>query len=794
MLLILVVVFLLLWLLIGSHRGRIRFGTLSVRGAFVLAYLAFEFLLLAITELTSAGHHFTRWTVTGTWLVVIAALLGAAWPAVARHMRRIRSPQSLRRALTERLRRPSGEDWFWIAIVTGIMVILIVAGSRYPPSNADSLVYHLVRVEHWIQNRTVAPFAAHYLAQIDLAPLSEYNLAHLQLLSGTDRYDWCMQWCAAIVCIVGVSELARLLGAARRTQIVASVVCATIPIGVLLATTTENDYFAAAMVIAVLILLVSFSLERGWVVRSTVLGLAAGLAYMAKGTTLLFLAPAAVAFIGLALYRLVRSGQVDEAFRRSFGLCLAVGIGVVVTAGLFAAQNSEFGSVTGATAKTTTNLAVMPAASAGNVVRSTAANFDVGNGVKGVDTYLSRSVLPVLHGAYSALGVSPRDVRFLVGPYSNPFARQNYQFTDRQSNVGANPWNVLLIGVAVVVLVVAWLRGSRNVRTALLLAAALTGGFVAFAGSARWAGTGVRYQLPLLVAWSAVVAVALARFHRWIGRVVLIGLVIGCLPQLLNSVTQPVIHPLSFTGRPYLTPYLDPGLPDHPPSLVNAEAMSYETVADVLAQSTCRQAAITNWILFEYPLWVALGHQHWTGELNDLDVHNRSARFEPRNDDACASVSQQSDQYVTPANGTATVQEGSLAISLNPDSAVSVRAGLPTFSSTVSGVRVLPGGGWALEAERAGPSTDGPSTLYLFSNSARPVQIELHPVPGVPQPLLVVRGPGGDAVPTTVNAGVVRSALLLHRGSNQVDLTTAPAANSGDRLQLSKVTVAPLGP
>ncbi|MGH3166185.1 MAG: hypothetical protein ACRDN0_09880, partial [Trebonia sp.] len=213
MLLILVVVFLLLWLLIASYRSRIRYGNLSVRGAFVLAYLAFEFLLLAITELTSAGNHFTRWTVTFAWLVVIVALLVAAWPAMARHVRRIRARQPLRSELMARLRRPSGEDWFWIGIVTTIMAVLVVAGSIYPPSNADSLVYHLVRVEHWIQNRTVAPFATHYLAQIDLAPLSEYNLAHLHLLSGTDRFDWSMQWCAAIVCIVGVSELARLLGA-----------------------------------------------------------------------------------------------------------------------------------------------------------------------------------------------------------------------------------------------------------------------------------------------------------------------------------------------------------------------------------------------------------------------------------------------------------------------------------------------------------------------------------------------------------------------------------------------------
>ena len=53
----------LLWLLIAAHRQRLGFGNLSIRGALVLAYLAFEVLLLGITELTSVGHHFTAGTV-----------------------------------------------------------------------------------------------------------------------------------------------------------------------------------------------------------------------------------------------------------------------------------------------------------------------------------------------------------------------------------------------------------------------------------------------------------------------------------------------------------------------------------------------------------------------------------------------------------------------------------------------------------------------------------------------------------------------------------------------------------
>ena len=58
MLLLLVIPFGLLWLLIAGHRTRLGFGNLSIRGALVLAFLAFEVLLLGITELSSVGTPF----------------------------------------------------------------------------------------------------------------------------------------------------------------------------------------------------------------------------------------------------------------------------------------------------------------------------------------------------------------------------------------------------------------------------------------------------------------------------------------------------------------------------------------------------------------------------------------------------------------------------------------------------------------------------------------------------------------------------------------------------------------
>ena len=86
----------------------------------------------------------------------------------------------------------------------------------------------------------------------------------------------------------------------------------------------------------------------------------------------------------------------------------------------------------------------------------------------------------------------------------------------------------------------------------------------------------------------------------------------------------------------------------------------------MLAQSTCTQAAIGNWVGLEYPLWVGLQHEHYGGVLNDFNVDNDTQKLEPSYR-PCASITQQGKQYVTPNNGTVNVQQSDLALSIDAE-------------------------------------------------------------------------------------------------------------------------------
>ena len=298
----------------------------------------------------------------------------------------------------------------------------------------------------------------------------------------------------------------------------------------------------------------------------------------------------------------------------------------------------------------------------------------------------------------------------------------------------------------------------------------------------------VRLQLPFFVAVSAVIAVALSIFPRWVTRLVLIGLVISCLPQLLDNVETPLVPPYQFHGS-YLTEYF--GHYGNPPGAEQAPA--YQTVTTMLAQSTCKQAAIGNWVTFEYPLWVGLQHEHYKGVLNDFYVTNVSRKLEPSYR-PCASITQQGPRYVTPNNGTVNVQQSILALSINPSNAATIRTDIPRFRSKVRGVRVLPGGGWSTERYGTLLFLGANGSLYLFSDSAQPIQLQLHLVPTVPQSNVRLSEANGHSVPTTIRHDTIEADIDLRRGITRIDMVTEPNAAAHRRLLiLTDVTLGSAG-
>ena len=783
MLILLVASFGLLWIYFTTNKERFGYANLSVRGSLLLAFLAFELILLAITELTSVGHHFTFGIVSACWILTIMVLLFATRGQIRQFALRVRSPDGTWVGLRKHVGNLDVQEWIWISVVVAIFGMLVVNGAMYPPSNSDAMVYHLPRVEHWIQNRTIAPYAAHYLAQIELSPLSEYNLAHLHLMAGTDRFDAAVQLFSAAVAVVGVTELARLLGGTRWAQVMSAVVCATIPIGILLATSAENDYGAAATGLTLIVLVVAFRPDGHWVVQSLVVGAAAGLSYLAKGTMPTLVGPPVFALFCVAAYR-YRKKTAPLSVAKIIGLILG---GVTIVTLPFSIQNYQlFDSVVGPTSQGTLVKSPTLQGAGANITRLTAANFDIGNGRTGIDHFIAQTILPPLGHLYSVFGIAPADPRYSFAQPLHTFAAGNYSVKVRSSAVGANPWHVLALVASLIVLVIAMVRGRKEVRVPLVLASGLTVGYLIFAGLTRWSSYGIRYELPLLVAWSVIIALATARFPRWVGHLVMTGLVVASLPQLIDNKSRP-LYPSDNHQNSYLLSYFEQRFVL--PTQSAREAAAYQTITDVVAQSTCTRVALGNWVLFEYPLWVGLHHHHWHGTLDDFGVKNVTRRLSPHYV-PCAKVTQQGAHYVTPSNGTVNVKVQNLAASINASNAQSITASIAGFSSRVRGVQVLPGGGWRFTKVGNSPQLLTSGTLYLFASRGRTVQLGLRWFSRKLTASLKFLGSPGQNVATTSNNGTMTVRLDLHSGVNRFDLVNGgPVDAAGGAMTFSGVQV-----
>jgi hypothetical protein len=165
-------------------------------------------------------------------------------------------------------------------IILLLLVIVVIA----PPNNMDSLLYHMSRVMHWAQDQSLAHFPVGFEVQLTHPILAELSILQLRLLWGNDQLASLPQWLSLILSMIAVSLGAGLLGAGRNGQMAVVAFAINIPIGLLEATSTQNDYITALWLIILAVFVLSACQEEtGW---AEILSIAAalGLGLLTKGT------------------------------------------------------------------------------------------------------------------------------------------------------------------------------------------------------------------------------------------------------------------------------------------------------------------------------------------------------------------------------------------------------------------------------------------------------------------------------------------------------------------------------
>jgi hypothetical protein len=250
----------------------------------------------------------------------------------------------------------------------------------------------------------------------------------------------------------------------------------------------------------------------------------------------------------------------------------------------------------------------------------------------------------------------------VIGTETDAFARDDYRTDSNREELGANPWHSVLIVISGTALGYFALRGERSARLPAALAVGLSLGFLAFSATAQWSVYVSRYQIPLLVLWAPLIAIALDRISRWALRAVVAALVLAVTPQLLDNGARPLLHDVERDGSD-LGPYFFFG-DDHPAFLGPSE---YEAARDAIVESGCERLGIANWVLLEYPLWVGLDNADWNGDIAHVNVDNASSALADGDFQPCALIQQQSGRDVQTPTGWVSVPFGRLSVAFAPE-------------------------------------------------------------------------------------------------------------------------------
>jgi hypothetical protein len=576
------------------------------RTAYLRAVLLCALWLVGLTEILSLMTAIDRPTVAAGWAVLLIAA-GISLAARRRAGARLILPP---------LRLP--QAWGDRLILLGVAVVLIVTAVvawLAPPQTWDSLNYHMPRVAHWAQDRAVEPFATGIETQNSRTPGAEYAVLHLYVLAGGDRLVNFAAWFAMLSSVIGVSLVAKQLGAGTTGQVLAAAFAASIPMGIVQASSTTTDYAVAFWMIVV----ASETLRwmKGPPTPATVLalGAGAGLAVFTKPTSFSYLLPFAL----VVAIMIVRQRHTRGLWRWVAGGALLL---VAVNFAFYVRTYRLYGRLIESEQYGVHALEIhTPAVLLSNVLRNAALQMSTPS------PHVNKALYLVLLKVHEVIGLDPSDPqttsagRFAVRPLNT--------FEDQTSD----PLQAMFVAV---VGAAAFFRPRAFGRSAQLLAAAVVAGFLIFCFVFKWQAFGSRYHLPLFVLSGPLFGVVSARGARpGVARLAGAAVLILAWPWLVGINSRPLIPGNEALVGSILTEPRERLVYANGPYL---ERPHRAMVQQIEGAGCARVGLMLSGNSAEYPLWLLLGAPDRRLTVEWIVAGAPSARYARSDFQPCAVI------------------------------------------------------------------------------------------------------------------------------------------------------------
>ncbi len=385
----------------------------------------------------------------------------------------------------------------FLIVLTDVAILLLIA-LLAPPNTNDSLQYHLSRVAHWAQQRSLLYYPTPIDRQLWMPPFAEMAILHLYVLASGDRLVNLVQWGSMVLSLVAIWGIARRLGADERGQAFALLFAATLPMGILQATSTQNDYVTGLWALCLASLAVKAYRIGLRPYEWALAGVATGLGMLTKATFYAFAAPSLI-WLGITVLR--RRGWLAAA-----RLALTVGaLAALLNAGYWSRNLRAYGQPLGPSdvlgAHGNEILGWRTVVS--NAVRSLTLHIATPYGE--VNGLLLRGVEAI----HRWIGLDVNDPRTTMHSY-----RIKRSFHE---DYAGNPFHALLAPLCAALLLWLFLRqrgrdpGSAegsDLAAALLMAAAVMGSAFLFFLVYQWKPNASRLQLSLFLLWAPVAGMA----------------------------------------------------------------------------------------------------------------------------------------------------------------------------------------------------------------------------------------------------------------------------------------------
>lgn len=502
-----------------------RFEIPRLRERLLIAVAWWTLCLIVITELLSDFLAIRRETVALAWIVTAAFTFAADLLLNRTHRRPcIDGIASKDADHAEAFQKPAQKkDWILLGSSIAILALTGITALVSPPNGWDVTLQHMPRLMEWLAQGWVGLFPTNYYVQDFAPPLTEWTMLHLVLLHGSDRFVNLVQWFASAGSALTVGLIAEEFGCAIRGQLIAALLCLTLPQGILSASGAKNDWSVALWLCIAVFLILRWQRSQRWLYVVT-LGIAFGALLMTKGTGYVFGPPVAVALLFVTP---------RKAWRKLAAACLLAATVMLLINVPHWAQNYRLGhSILGLPTPDVeerlkyTADRITPATAAANILRETSIHFGTPFG------FVNQRATSTVRTMILMLGVGPDDPALIrPGP---SFAIPTYSLDEY---LAGNPFHLLLIVVSFAMVLFAMRRMPREAALTIGIVAA----FALYCAVFKWEIWAGRLHLSLFVLACPIIAAVLNRSNPKTTFAFTLALLTLGLPALLFNSIRPLV-------------------------------------------------------------------------------------------------------------------------------------------------------------------------------------------------------------------------------------------------------------